>query len=483
MVVSVIRLGLLLLAWPGQCLHERGDNHPWSRWKKATTRVSKKGSASSTSSKHLNCTGACQKETTRLEIQKSVASSTLLRPNFGEGPVFIKFHPYVKNLYAIDAGKSQFMADLVLTFQWKDPAVESVLPNGVKQLTIPLERARDTIWLPDMVVSNRVGSQQLISSSVMVDDQGLVQKVDRVVATLLVPFAMDAYPFDTQDLYVNVASSAYMSHDLKMLPMEAPNVSNLSLALNVSNTLTSYGNAHNASNSEAPWLTNATLAAYLQDPRALYVKLESFHNREYSLKEIKVTTYDDADSSLHKSRGRILMKVTHRYGGFLLSNVLPILFLQIIATGGFFFPVAGVFAMPRTTTVLATQLAAMFFGAQNGSLFPSDGMLTWVKTFNAVVQTQFFAFMGLQLSCLHAAHNLKASEAAHCMNEDCKMLVLPMCLIVNGLLFLPPLVQVPIPWHAGIMAFSVVVSYGALFTRVFTQMPKAPKLPDSAASP
>lgn len=415
------------------------------------------------------------------EKQQPSLFGNLPRPNIGRGPVFINFRPYMKNFYDVDIATNRFTADLVLTFQWADEAaVEALIPPGVKQLTIPLARARELLWLPDVVVSNRAGTQQLISSSVMVTSEGKVTKVDRVVATVLVAFVRDTYPFDSQELYVNVASSAYMAHDLKMVPMEVPNISNLSTGGNSSSVALDLGNI---SEGGLSGLTNASLTAFLEDPRALFAKLEIFKDAEYALSDTYVTTYDDSDSSLHKSRGRLTVKVKRRLLGFMLTSYLPVVLLQIVALGCFYFPVTGTFAMPRAVTVLVSQIAAILFAVSLREEMPPGNVLTWVDTFNAVVQAQLLAFMCLNLGCLHAAHNLKATDAAFRMNEDCKLVVVPLCLIINILMFLPPVTHMPVPWHAGIMALVLVLSYGAVIARVFAQMPRTYKTHDHQSSP
>lgn len=163
-----------------------------------------------------------EEERSDLETKPAPAKakkSFIPRPNVGKGPDLVTFGMLAKTFYGLNVKKSRFTIDLVLTLMWEDKRTVSLIPKGAANITLSEEEANKKIWLPEIAVTNRdVHKYQVISTAVELHRDGHVVKVQRVEVRVKDNYQLAEYPFDSQDLPVQIASSVYMDNAVKLVP-------------------------------------------------------------------------------------------------------------------------------------------------------------------------------------------------------------------------------------------------------------------------
>merc|ERR1719424_182646 len=106
-----------------------------------------------------------------------------------------------------------------MSLRWQDPRVVQIIPKHLDKLVLSTREADDKIWMPKIVVTNRdIEMYEIISSSVTIFRSGEVSRVERALVRILYKFALDDYPFDTQNLKLIIASTKYMMDDVVLQP-------------------------------------------------------------------------------------------------------------------------------------------------------------------------------------------------------------------------------------------------------------------------
>merc|ERR1719491_726297 len=128
------------------------------------------------------------------------------------------------------------------------------------EITLSGKMALRSIWMPEIVVTNRaIRKHEVVSSAVTITREGGITKVERFGATINNLYDLVEYPFDTQKLHIKIASSKYMLNEVRMVPDE--------------------------------------------DASASGVREGLFDGFDYVLKGFKVYAFDEVDGALKKSRG------------------------------------------------------------------------------------------------------------------------------------------------------------------------------------
>lgn len=154
-----------------------------------------------------------------LGIFGSTAWSTLARHSplpsrpDGEGqPTLVHLGAYVVDLTAINEQEQTFCADIVLSWRWHDPRLRDPSAKGIRIA------AMNDVWNPRLTIINRRSAEFLYPNMVEIDRDGYVKALQRLSGSAAVPLDLHAFPFDRQDLFLEVVSRGYGPDEVRFVP-------------------------------------------------------------------------------------------------------------------------------------------------------------------------------------------------------------------------------------------------------------------------
>jgi len=290
-----------------------------------------------------------------------------LRPNVGSNPEVVNFAMYVKNFFGLKIQNNQFFLDLVVTLRWFDHRVSKLVPANTNDVTISLDEAKQNIWMPDIVVSNRaIKGQELISAAVKVHRDGTIVKTTRLLLRCKQHFDVTAFPFDYQRPKIILSSATLMSDELVLEVMP--------------------------------------------DADMRGVKKGLFDDREFQYESDETTVFEEVDGNLIKSRGKLVMTLRRDWTRYLQTTILPEIFLILISFTVFWMPRAQPFAMPRVATNLISFLTLMTLAINTANMLPADRAgMAWIELFADSMQMQnsLILFLNVFVDYVYCTLDLK----------------------------------------------------------------------------
>jgi hypothetical protein len=327
---------------------------------------------------------------------KTVAGSSAkdIRPNQGGKPDTVEFGIILKEMFSIDFALNTFSADVVVTLKWQDNRTTGLVPAGSTSVTFPTPIAKKSLWLPDVSVTNRDRfGYEVISTAVVVNVSGVVTKTERAIATMRNFYDVRAFPFDTQNLSIHIASTTLMADELV-------------LAINGDRFLSGVG--------------DKTL-----DEKS-----------QFLLSKVSTAVYEELDGNLRKSRGYLNLVVTRHARPLIASALVPEFMLLCISWCVFQLPLLPPFVVPRVMTSLISLLALMTYNTRTEKLLPaSRNGLVWLEVWEECCQ--ILMFFGIVWNTLIEAayHQWKCIDLAESMNTEVKCIFVALSAVMGALLW------------------------------------------------
>ena len=132
------------------------------------------------------------------------------RPN-ADGPAdIVKVRFGLVDIVSIDDRQQQFNVDAFVELQWHDPRLADPSLGKSELRTM----AGSRIWTPRLLILNNRGLQHLLPDVVSVDHRGNVVLRQRLAGPLATDLKLRDFPFDTQDLVIDVVSYQYTPKEL-----------------------------------------------------------------------------------------------------------------------------------------------------------------------------------------------------------------------------------------------------------------------------
>jgi hypothetical protein len=319
--------------------------------------------------------------------EKSAAALSLdplfVRPHAGKGVENVTYALRAMNFYGADLKAHTFKIDMVMSLKWTDPRVIEQIPDGLDQLSMSWTQAKDLIWMPGIVVSNRdIEKYEIISASVTLFRSGLVNRVERANTRVMMKYMLEEYPFDSQHLALNIASSKYMMDELVLLPDQK-----------------------DAGVEENIW--------------GLY-DMQSWHTKSFV----------SHDGDLQKSRGSLVVEVKRGLDKYSQDHLWPSFIVLMISWAVFYFPFANQFIMARLALSILALLTFTNLVVKSCKELPGAAPFNWNDLFNQQIQTLMFLTIVLNVCTEIAFHQFHHEHLARGMNHEAKVLV-PILSIVN----------------------------------------------------
>ena len=144
------------------------------------------------------------------QVASHDADRTGTRPNEGGGPEVITVGLGILDIVEIDDREQVFTADIFVEVRWQDTrlSVSGYEEHDLRTVAI------DDIWNPRLTVVNNRGLTMLLPEVATVDRQGNVIVRQRLAGPLAVPLDLRRFPFDSQQLPVEVVSYQYSQEDI-----------------------------------------------------------------------------------------------------------------------------------------------------------------------------------------------------------------------------------------------------------------------------
>jgi hypothetical protein len=306
---------------------------------------------------------------------------TATRPGAVVGQVdTVSFGLFAKNFFGTSLKTNKFTLDAVMALKWTDSRVAALVPAGMDKLSMSGKKALQTIWMPEIVITNRdIRKHEIVSSSVTIFKTGEVQKVERQGVICNQLYKLADYPFDMQKLELKIASSKYMLDEVVLAPDEDKSSSGANDGL--------------------------------------------MKGQSYELDSWKVYAFEETDGALKKSRGVLQLNVERRFDKYGESHVMPTLMLLVISWGVFWFPFQNPFITPRLALSVLALLAFTNLMLKSSSALPDGAPNNLNDTFNQQIQAMMFCTIVLNIFSEFCKHTLKVEHLATDVNNQAKALV------------------------------------------------------------
>ncbi len=132
------------------------------------------------------------------------------RPNAGGPAEVVTVRLGLIDIVEVDDRRQQFSIDAYVEVSWTDPRLVSSSPNRTEIRSLS---AAD-IWTPRLLVLNDRGLDALLPDVVTVDHSGNVTLRQRLAGSLAADLELQDFPFDTQDLRIDIVSYLYSPEEL-----------------------------------------------------------------------------------------------------------------------------------------------------------------------------------------------------------------------------------------------------------------------------
>ncbi|KAJ3331454.1 hypothetical protein HDU76_003150 [Blyttiomyces sp. JEL0837] len=135
------------------------------------------------------------------------------RPGIGGDPTRVQVQYRINRLDNVEPKTNSFAMDLFLRLQWNDSrlAFPDKLGNESLRISPP-----NMIWLPDVYFYNEHDKMETLDEVVKISNNGVCFWSRHFLMTLATPFKLQDFPFDTQNLTLQVVSYSYNVQTMKL---------------------------------------------------------------------------------------------------------------------------------------------------------------------------------------------------------------------------------------------------------------------------
>ncbi len=142
-----------------------------------------------------------------------------------EKPTEVEIGLYLIEITDISAASTAFptfSVDMFMDLKWKDPRVEFIPPEEGAEYDVYVEHAAeemlDEIWWPDIEIENEKGKRTTEALELIVYADGTIEYEERFNVTVEANFDFVDFPFDEQDLELDIESFEWSEQDVVFVP-------------------------------------------------------------------------------------------------------------------------------------------------------------------------------------------------------------------------------------------------------------------------
>ena len=138
------------------------------------------------------------------------ASELTSHPMAGKGPIEVRVQVVLLDLDKINGSEQNFTANLAYAAGWSDPRLRH---DGPGEIIKPL----GDIWHPRFQILNRQRLQETFAKEARVSPEGEVITVQRVWGNLSQPLVLKDFPFDQQELRVDLVATGHEEESVTLV--------------------------------------------------------------------------------------------------------------------------------------------------------------------------------------------------------------------------------------------------------------------------
>jgi hypothetical protein len=142
-----------------------------------------------------------------------------------EKPTEVEIGLYLIEITDISAASTAFptfSVEMFMDLKWKDPRVEFIPTEDGAEYDVYVEHAAeemlDKIWWPDIEIENEKGKRNTEALELIVYADGTIEYIERFNVTVEANFDLMKFPFDEQDLELDVESFEWPENDVVFVP-------------------------------------------------------------------------------------------------------------------------------------------------------------------------------------------------------------------------------------------------------------------------
>lgn len=299
-------------------------------------------------------------------------------------PDIVEVGIMVKNSFGVTPGSGGdgiWALDMIEILMWKDPvAANRLILEGKDYVETDDAHARGSLWVPDIVCTNRVpGTYDVISSNIRIDKSGQVTKTLRAMVSVRINMDLSAFPFDNQVLRVSLGSSKSLKDTLQLRATEDKDL---------------FGpNPH------------------------------IFNFSDWTIGSFYIEDYEDVVGPLEKSRVQLILVVRRDSDPFVHSIIGSEFFVWLLMVVGIFLPTHQDFGSVRLLLGITLMVSMVGFKARTATFLPRERTgFTWIELWEDTLTCQFVAFLGMAGFVEVIWHTWKMEEFAKEHYFYCKIL-------------------------------------------------------------
>jgi hypothetical protein len=130
------------------------------------------------------------------------AADLTSHPMVGQGPIEVKVQVALLDLDKISGAEQNYTANLAYAARWSDPRLRHEGPGEII-------KSLGDIWHPRLQIVNRQRLQETFPDEARVSPEGDVITVQRIWGDLSQPLALRDFPFDQQELRVDLVATGH----------------------------------------------------------------------------------------------------------------------------------------------------------------------------------------------------------------------------------------------------------------------------------
>jgi hypothetical protein len=132
------------------------------------------------------------------------------RPSPEQGPTPVQVEIFLLDLDAIDSASQSFEANVYFEATWEDPRLKDEVLGRTR--TSPL----DQVWHPRLQILNQQRTWSSLPDIVEIEPDGRVTQRARVWGSFSQPLDLREFPFDTQNIGIQVVAASYGERDVAL---------------------------------------------------------------------------------------------------------------------------------------------------------------------------------------------------------------------------------------------------------------------------
>lgn len=214
----------------------------------------------------------------------------------------------------------------------------------------------------------------IITTTLSLAVDGTVTKVQRINAVLSQSFDARMFPFDTQNLSVELGSTVLTQDDLILTPINSSSVNGFRKG------------AFDATDFE----------------------VESIDGNG----DFRMGTFSMIDTGVTKSGGSLQITVSRDASVYWPETFAPSLMLVAFAWTVFLFPISHAFIVPRVMTTMIAFMSSVVLGIRTARLLPVSSGTKWIVTFEEMCNALIFSTSLLNILTQVTAHELELKRLA-----------------------------------------------------------------------